>query len=732
MDSRFVRATIRHLLTVIFLGICMMWIMAPANTYKQKWKPSISKKVVSTYFGTQAPNMLIWTFPVLFVASLGSLYLHLGKNSNQDASQSNEKKHRRALWRKPVLVKGPLGIVSGIELALLIMFIALLVWSLVTYLRRLHTITPKAAAKEGVKVWEMKLFEVALWIGLTGNVCLAFLFYPVTRGSSVLPLLGLTSEGSIKYHIWLGHMTMVLFTIHGICYIIDWAVTGNISEMLKWSHSHISNVAGEIALLGGLGLWAATFPQIRRKTFELFFYAHHLYIIFVFFFILHVGIDYTFIMLPGFYLFIVDRYLRFLQSRTSVRLLSARLLPCNVVELNFAKTHGLTYNPTSIMFVNVPSISKLQWHPFTVSSNSNMEPDKLTVIIKSEGSWSTKLHQMLSSPIKRLDVSIEGPYGPQSNHFLRFANKSYQLKTLFLLSLLKNYLTVQIFFKHDTIVMVSGGSGISPFISIIRELIFRSKICQCKTPDMILIAVFKSSLDLTMLDLLLPMTGSPSDLSNLKLHIEAYVTKEKEPTTDNSKRVRSILFKPLPTDKPMAPILGPNSWFWLAAIISSSFIMFLILIGIITRFYIYPRDHNKNEFSASTKAVLNVLAICVSFNSVSIAATASAAIFWNKKQYSREATQVQNIEGQAPLGSPDLRAYNGDRELESLPHQSLAQATKVHYGGRPDLKRMLFERKGESVGVLVCGPKKLRHDVAAICSSGLADNLHFESISFSW
>ncbi|KAG4119691.1 hypothetical protein ERO13_D11G095600v2 [Gossypium hirsutum] len=614
MDSRFVRATIRHLLTVIFLGICMMWIMAPANTYKQKWKPSISKKVVSTYFGTQAPNMLIWTFPVLFVASLGSLYLHLGKNSNQDASQSNEKKHRRALWRKPVLVKGPLGIVSGIELALLIMFIALLVWSLVTYLRRLHTITPKAAAKEGVKVWEMKLFEVALWIGLTGNVCLAFLFYPVTRGSSVLPLLGLTSEGSIKYHIWLGHMTMVLFTIHGICYIIDWAVTGNISEMLKWSHSHISNVAGEIALLGGLGLWAATFPQIRRKTFELFFYAHHLYIIFVFFFILHVGIDYTFIMLPGFYLFIVDRYLRFLQSRTSVRLLSARLLPCNVVELNFAKTHGLTYNPTSIMFVNVPSISKLQWHPFTVSSNSNMEPDKLTVIIKSEGSWSTKLHQMLSSPIKRLDVSIEGPYGPQSNHFLRFANKSYQLKTLFLLSLLKNYLTVQIFFKHDTIVMVSGGSGISPFISIIRELIFRSKICQCKTPDMILIAVFKSSLDLTMLDLLLPMTGSPSDLSNLKLHIEAYVTKEKEPTTDNSKRVRSILFKPLPTDKPMAPILGPNSWFWLAAIISSSFIMFLILIGIITRFYIYPRDHNKNEFSASTKAVLNVLAICVCRN----------------------------------------------------------------------------------------------------------------------
>ena len=84
------------------------------------------------------------------------------------------------------------------------------------------------------------------------------------------------------------------------------------------------------------------------------------------------------------------------------------------------------------MFVNVPSISKLQWHPFTISSNSRLEPDKLSVIIKSEGSWSTKLYEMLSSPssIDRLDVSIEGPYGPASNHFLRFAIKK-KIKSLF-------------------------------------------------------------------------------------------------------------------------------------------------------------------------------------------------------------------------------------------------------------------------------------------------------------
>lgn len=81
---------------------------------------------------------------------------------------------------------------------------------------------------------------------------------------------------------------------------------------------------------------------------------------------------------------------------------------------------GLVYTPTSVMFVNVPSISSLQWHPFTISSNYNLEPDNLSVIIKKEGSWSQKLYKMLSLPLDRLDVSVEGPYGPAAVNFLRF------------------------------------------------------------------------------------------------------------------------------------------------------------------------------------------------------------------------------------------------------------------------------------------------------------------------
>ncbi|KAJ4728237.1 Ferric reduction oxidase [Melia azedarach] len=698
-----VRTLIKLLLMAVYLGIVVIWIMAPTNTYRQNWLLRLKSKFnFTTYFGSQGTTLLIYTFPIIFIAVAGCVYLHLGKKSNDNKLESSGKKDPLALWKRPMLVKGPLGIVSSIELTFFMMFIALLVWSLSTYLHnKFAAITPQSAAEEGEKVWEAKLVSTGLTLGVVGNICLTLLFFPVARGSSVLPLFGLTSEASIKYHMWVGHMVMTLLTAHGVCFIISFIAT-NAWEIVNWPQIGISNLAGELSLLSGLAMWATTFTPIRRKFFELFFYTHYLYILFVVFFVFHVGVSYSCIMLPGFYLFLVDRFLRFLQSRQRVRLLSARLLPCETVELNFSKAPGLSYNPTSIMFVNVPSISKLQWHPFTITSNSNLEPEKISVVIKGEGSWSKKLYQLLSShsSIDRLEVSVEGPYGPVSTHFLR----------------------------HDTLVMVSGGSGITPFISIIRELIFASTVNKSNTPQIILICSFKNSSDLTMLDLLLPMVGTPSELSNLKLRIEAYVTREKQPTTENSKLLRAIWFKPRATDAPISSILGPNSWLLLAIIISSSFIIFLILIGIIGRYYIYPIDHNTNQiFSYPLRAFLHMLVICVS-----IAATASAAVLWNKKQNAMEARQIQNMEGSTPAGSPDSWFYNADRELESLPHQSLFQATNVHYGERPDLKRMLFEYKGSSVGVLVCGPKKMRHEVARICSSGLADNLHFESISFSW
>nr|GMC90780.1 ferric reduction oxidase 2 [Ipomoea batatas] len=590
---------------IICIGYAFIWVMLPTKLYRESWLPKIRAQTNSTYFGTQGATMLLYTFPVLLVAALGCVYLHVGRNSSHSS----------------------------------------------TY-----------------KGWQAKLEAVGLRLGLVGNICLSLLFFPVTRGSSVLPLFGLTSEASVKYHLWLGHITMALFTAHGLCYIIFWTATHHISQMLEWANADISNLAGEISLAAGLGMWATTFPSIRRKMFELFFYTHYLYILFVIFFVFHVGISYSCIMLPGFYLFLVDRYLRFLQSRKHVRLVSARLLPCETIELNFSKSQGLMYTPTSIMFVNVPGISKLQWHPFTITSSSSLEAKQVSVMVKGDGSW------------------------------------------------------------HDLLVMVSGGSGITPFFSIIRELMHKSQSSESKIPQVVLISVFKNSSDLTMLDLILPISGAQSEFSKLRIQMEAYVTREKQPPAleNKKKNVQIKWFKSNHADQSMTPILGQNNWLWLGAIISSSFILFLILLGLITRYHIYPiNQKTDNNYPYWKKAVFFMLFICIC-----IVITATAGFLWNKRNINaKEAKQIQNIAG----ASPNFQwSYNAEREMESLPQQWLAQHTNVHYGQRPDLKRMLLEHKEESVGVLVCGPKKLRHDVANICASDSSANLHFESISFSW
>ncbi|KAE9595480.1 putative ferric-chelate reductase (NADH) [Lupinus albus] len=115
-----------------------------------------------------------------------------------------------------------------------------------------------------------------------------------------------------------------------------------------------------------------------------------------------------------------------------------------------------------------------------------------------------------------------------------------------------------------------------------------------------------------------------------------------------------------------------------------------------------------------------MLIICVT-----IAMVVNTIVLLIKKHNTKEAQHIQNLEGSILKISPNTTIPNAYIELESFPAQSLVQATNVHYGARPDLKKT-------NVGVLVSGPKKMREDAAVIGSSNLAKNMHFESISFSW
>ena len=110
-------------------------------------------------------------------------------------------------------------------------------------------------------------------------------------------------------------------------------------QILEWKEDDDDVVIppGVISYLAGLLMWMTSLYPVRKQKFEFFFYTHQLYVIFVIFLALHVG-DYAFSMtFGGIFLFVLDRFMRFCQSRRTVDIISAKCLPCGTLELILSK-----------------------------------------------------------------------------------------------------------------------------------------------------------------------------------------------------------------------------------------------------------------------------------------------------------------------------------------------------------------------------------------------------------
>jgi ferric-chelate reductase len=97
------------------------------------------------------------------------------------------------------------------------------------------------------------------------------------------------------------------------------------------------------------------------------------------------------------------------------------------------------------VFLNVPRISSLQWHPYSVTSSPHDGNDQLKILVKPYGDWSLKLQDMVSQAVKpmpcpfSINVAVEGPDGHDSDFFL----------------------------WYESLILVAGGIGITPFIAIL-------------------------------------------------------------------------------------------------------------------------------------------------------------------------------------------------------------------------------------------------------------------------
>ncbi|KAJ2746465.1 hypothetical protein GGI20_001308 [Coemansia sp. BCRC 34301] len=137
-------------------------------------------------------------------------------------------------------------------------------------------------------------------------------------------------------------------------------------------------------------LCVASMPVVRRRLHEVFYLMHHMFIPTTVLLFIH-GSNKSFpyyIAGPG-SIYIIDRLYRLVRSRfRHPRILSVIQHPSNVIELKIEK-RGLKFQVGQFAYINVPSISLLEWHPFTLTSAP--EEDELSMHIWIAGGWSRKL-----------------------------------------------------------------------------------------------------------------------------------------------------------------------------------------------------------------------------------------------------------------------------------------------------------------------------------------------------
>eukprot|EP00050_Salpingoeca_kvevrii_P019098 m.82450 g.82450 ORF g.82450 m.82450 type:complete len:853 (+) comp8261_c0_seq5:72-2630(+) len=299
----------------------------------------------------------------------------------------------------------------------------------------------------GLQIWS-RVF------GHLTTLAMSFLLLPVTRNSAWIAIFGISFERAVKYHRALGVVTWVFVTIHMMLWDIKWLYDGSLGSniltldnleimpnMFHYDNFTVPMVEFAWAILTimvSLALWK------RRDNYELFYYVHQFGIIFYLVAIAHAW-TFWYYAVGGLVLWLFDRMCRLYRGSQVVENVQFDFNEsCNVTRIAFPSS---TFHHTvaQYVFVNVPEISQFEWHPFTISSPPSDATRTLHIKDMGPHTFTHLLAERVRASSEQLSLRLDGPYG----HLSDFGDCSH-------------------------IVMIAGGIGATPFMSMLGEMYERS------------------------------------------------------------------------------------------------------------------------------------------------------------------------------------------------------------------------------------------------------------------
>jgi dual oxidase len=246
---------------------------------------------------------------------------------------------------------------------------------------------------------------------------------------------------SQSFHIKLSILAVCLATLHAIGHLSGSFVFGSMSSR----QDAVANVIGQDAvprayidyvrsLPGWSGLTAISLfylltamsmPPVRKWSYEVFQLGHLLMFPIIGLMMAHGTAGLLQFPMFGYWLavpallVILERGWRLVLSFRSIDA-ELKLLDNDtvVVTAEVPKTRPWDYKAGQYVFVQVPQLSRFQWHPFTVSTCID---NHMQVHIKADGDWTNALRDLAKSgENSKIKIGLDGPFGAPAQRFYDF------------------------------------------------------------------------------------------------------------------------------------------------------------------------------------------------------------------------------------------------------------------------------------------------------------------------
>ncbi|KAL8197165.1 UNVERIFIED_CONTAM: Dual oxidase 2, partial [Gekko kuhli] len=285
-------------------------------------------------------------------------------------------------------------------------------------------------------------------------------------------------DSAVDFHRWIATGALIFSVLHTLGHVVNvyiFSVTplSVLSCLFRevflddgsqippkyywWFFETVPGMTGVLLLVILAVMYVFATHYFRRISFQGFWITHHLYVVLYILVIVHGS--YALIQQPRFHIYFLvpaliygtDKLISLSRKKVEISVVKAELLPSGVTHLQFQRPEDFDYRSGQWVRIACLSLGTTEYHPFTLTSAPH--EDTLSLHIRAAGPWTTRLRE-LYSPESVAEIGrypklyLDGPFGEGHQEWNKF----------------------------EVSVLVGGGIGVTPFASILKDLVFKSLV----------------------------------------------------------------------------------------------------------------------------------------------------------------------------------------------------------------------------------------------------------------